>query len=74
MNDPKYQCNKDAGGHFVKVLWSCLLLIDITASLKIFYNSVIISTKKNMIPIPLLVFRLVQAFGTAKGFVDLITK
>ena len=27
-----------------------------------------------MIPIPLLVFHLVQAFGTAKGFVNLITK
>ena len=25
-----------------------------------------------MIPIPLLVFRLIQAFGTAKGFVNMI--
>ena len=41
------QCNKDAGGLFVKVLYLCLLLIDISASLKIRNNiSAIISTKK----------------------------
>ena len=36
-------------------------------------NRVIINSKK-IIPIPLLVFHLVQAFGMAKGFVHLITK
>ena len=36
-------------------------------------NSIIICSKKIM-PIPLLVFHLVQAFGTAKGFVHVITK
>ena len=36
-------------------------------------NSVIISSKKKMIPIPLLVFHLVEAFGTAKGFFYLIS-
>ena len=35
--------------------------------------SVIISTN-NIIPILLLVFHLMQAFGTAKGFVNLINK
>ena len=67
------QCNKNAGGPFVKVLKLCLLLKDIGASLKILDNSVIISTK-NMIPIPLLVFYLAQAFGTVKGLVNLTTK
>ena len=36
-------------------------------------NSAIISSKK-MIPIPLVVFHLVQAFDRAKGFVYSITK
>ena len=46
----------------------------ICISLILLSNSVIIGTKKRMIPIPLLVFHLVQALGTAKGFVYLITK
>ena len=33
-----------------------------------------ITARKNMTPIPLLVFHLVQVFGTAKGFVYLIFK
>ena len=46
-----------------------------TASLKILDNiSSVINSTKNMIPIPLLVFRFVQAFGTAEDFVNLITK
>ena len=32
-----------------------------------------LSAQKKMIPIPLLVFHLVQAFGTVKGFFYLIT-
>ena len=58
----------------MKVLKLCLSLINITDSLKILDNiSVIISTK-NMMLIPLLVFHLVQAFGTPKGFINFITK
>ena len=49
--------------------------MNITASLKILDNiSVIISTKKYDTDTPLLVFHLVQAFRTAKGFVNFITK
>ena len=51
----------------MKGLWLCLLLIDISASLKIFDNINVIISTKNMILIPLLVFQLVQVFGTAKG-------
>ena len=41
------QCDKDAEDFFVKVLQSCLILIDINASMKIFGNiRVIISTNK----------------------------
>ena len=58
----------------MKVLELCLLLVNISASRKILHNiSAIISTK-NMIPVSLLVFHLVQAFGTAESFVNLITK
>ena len=40
-------CTKDAGGLFKKVLWSCLLLIDLSGSLKILDNiSAMLSTKK----------------------------
>ena len=54
----------------MKVLQWCLLLIDISPFLKFLDNiSVIISTK-NMIPIPLIVFHLVQAFCTEKGFIN----
>ena len=35
-----------------------------------FGNISVIISKKNMILIPLLVFQLVQALGTAKGFVN----
>ena len=42
--------------------------------LKILPNISVIIGTKNMLPIPLLVFHLVQAFGTAKGFVNLMTK
>ena len=58
----------------MNVLWLCLLLIDMSASLKTLDNiSVIISTK-NMAPIPFSVFHLVQAFNKAKIFVNLIIK
>ena len=58
----------------MQVLWLCLSLRD-SDSLKILDNiSVLISTKKNMIPIAFLVFHLVQTLGTAKGFINLITK
>ena len=30
--------------------------------------------EKNMIPVPLLIFHLLQAFGTSEGSIDLITK
>ena len=68
------QCNKDAGGGFVKILWLCLLLMSICGSLEIFDNISVILRTKNLIPIPLLVLHLVQALGTAKGFINLITK
>ena len=58
----------------MKVLQLCLLLIDTGASLKILDNIITSSARKNMIPIPLLVFHLVQAFGTLKGLFNLITK
>ena len=58
------QYNKDVGGLFAKVLQLCMLFIDMSASVKIVGNSVIISAKKT-IPVPLLVFHLAQAFGTA---------
>ena len=66
------QCNKDAGGIFCEsFVVYCLLLIDISASLKVLNTiSVIISTK-NMIGIPVLFFYVVQALGTAKGFINL---
>ena len=58
----------------MKVFQFCLVFIDISTSLKILDNiSVIISTK-NMIRIPLLAFHIVQAFGTLKDFLNLITK
>ena len=42
------QCNQDAGGLFEKVLWLCLLLIDISGSLEILDNiSVILPTKNS---------------------------
>ena len=68
------QCNKDEGELFEKVLRLCLLLIDISGSLEILDNISVIFRTKNIIPIPLLVFHLVQALGTAKGFINLITK
>ena len=41
------QCNKDAGRLFEKVMWLCLLLIDISGSLKILDSIIVIlSTKK----------------------------
>ena len=68
------QYNKDAGGRFEKVLQLCLSLVDISGSLEIFDNISIILCTKNMILIPRLVFHLVQALGTAKGLINLITK
>ena len=60
--------------YFVKVLWLCLLVIDINAPLKILDNiSVIVSSKKYDIDASLS-FHLVQAFVTAKGFIDVMTK
>ena len=73
----KKKCGGNAGGLSEKVLLLCLLLTDISGSLKILDNiSVILSTKvrKNMIPIHLLAFHPLQALGTAKGFINLITK
>ena len=67
----------NAGGLSENVLLLCLLLTDISGSLKILDNiSVILSTKvrKNMILIHLLVFVPLQALGAAKGFINLITK
>ena len=32
------QCNRDAGALFENVLWLCLLLIDVSGSLKILYK------------------------------------
>ena len=67
----------NAGGLSEKVLQLCLLLTDISGSLKILDNiSVILSTKvrKNMIQIHLLDFHPLQALGAAKGFINLITK
>ena len=58
----------------MNVLWLCLLLIDMSASLKTLNNiSVIISSKKYDTD-TFLSFHLLQAFNTAKGFVNLITK
>ena len=62
---------------FLRKFCSCLLLTDISGSLKILDNiSVILNTKvrKNMIPIHLLAFHPLQALGAAKGFINLITK
>ena len=68
------QCNKDAGGLFEKVLWLCLLLIDISGSLEILDNfSVILRTEKYDTDTSL-IFHLVQALGATKGFINLITK
>ena len=39
------QCNKDAEGRFVKVLLLCLLLMDISDSLKILDNICVIMTR-----------------------------
>ena len=67
----------NAGGVSEKVLQLCLLLTDISGSLKILDNiSVILSTKvrKNMIQIHLLAFHPLQTPGAAKGFINLITK
>ena len=67
----------NAGGLSEKVLLLCLLLTDISGSLKILDNiSVILSRKvrKNMILIHLLAFHPLQALGAAKGFINLITK
>ena len=67
----------NAGGLSEKVLQLCLLLTDISGSLKILDNiSVILSRKvrKNVIPIHLLAFHPLQALGAAKGFINLITK
>ena len=68
----------NAGGLSEKVLWLCLLLTDISGSLKILDNisALILSTKvrKNMIPIHLLAFHPLQALGAAKGFINFITK
>ena len=79
MNDSNFfsmQCNKDAGELFCEsFIVYCSLLIDISASLNILDNiRVIISTKKSMVRIPLLVLHLVQALGTAEGFIYLVTK
>ena len=67
----------NAGGLSENVLWLCLLLADISGSLKILDNiGVILSTKvrKNIMLILLLGFHLLQALGAAKGFISLITK
>ena len=66
----------NAGGLSENVLQLCLSLTDVSGSLKIVDNIVILSTKvrKNMIPIHLLAFHHLQALGAAKGFVNLITK
>ena len=47
---------------------------DISASLKALNNISVIISMKNIIPISLLIFHLIQAFGTAKNCVNLITK
>ena len=73
----KKQYGGNAGGLSENVLQLCLLLTDISGSLKILDNiGVILSTKvrKNMIPILLLAFHPLQALGAAKGFINLITK
>ena len=57
----------------MNVLGLCLLLIDISASMKILDNISVIISMKN-IPTPLLGFYLIQAFDTAIGFINLITK
>ena len=58
----------------MKVLWLCLLLTDISASMKILDNiSVIISTKKYDTDTSLN-FHLIQAFGTTIGLENFITK
>ena len=66
------QCSKDAGGLVEKVLKLCLLLI--SDSLEILNNIRVIFPMKNMIPIPLLVFHLIQALSTPKGFINWIIK
>ena len=73
--EKKYGGN--AGGLSEKVLQLCLLLTDINGSLKILDNITGNSqyeSTKNMIPIHLLAFHLLQALGAAKGFINLITK
>ena len=73
--EKKYGGN--AGGLSEEVLQLCLLLTDISGSLKILDNiTVILSTKvrKNMIPIHLLAFHPQQALSAAKGFINLITE
>ena len=70
------QCKKDAGGLFVKILWLwlCLLLIDICGSLEILDNiSVNLRTKKYDTDNSLS-FSSCTSPGTAKGFINLITK
>ena len=67
----------NAGGLSENVLWLCLLLADISGSLKILDNiGVILSTKvrKKIMLILLLAFHLLQALGAAKSFISLITK
>ena len=59
----------------MNVLWLCLLLIDMTASLKTLdIISVIISTKNYDTDTFLFFISYMQAFNTATGFVNLITK
>ena len=68
------QCNKDARGLFVKILWLCLLLIDICGSLEILDDiSVILRTKKYHTDASLS-FSSCTSPGKAKGFINLITK
>ena len=73
----KKEYGGNAGGLSEKVFQLCLLLTDISGSLKILDNiSVYLSTKvrKNMIQIHLLAFHPLQTLGAAKGFINLITK
>ena len=51
-----------------------IFYFDISGSLKILDNISVILSTKNIIPIPLLVIHYVQALGTEKGFINLITE
>ena len=48
--------------------------MDMNGSLEIPDSISVMLSTKNMIPIPLLVFHLVQVLGTAKCFINFITK